>query len=134
MEEGERERGRKGKRGEGERWREREERERAHHPNLDDLPEQSKDKVRPSLHDVLGSDVDDIASDGAGRVEGQCLVLLHCEHIQLALVDGSLVNSVGDRGVDQLAVSEREKQRDKERQRETKRESKQFLNYHVWIF
>ena len=68
------------------------------------MPEQSKDEVRPSLHDVLGSNIDDVTSDGASRVEGQCLVLLHCEHIQLALVDGSLINSVGDRGVDQLAV------------------------------
>ena len=60
--------------------------------------------MRPSLHDVLGSDIDDVTSNGASRVEGQCLVLLHCEHIQLALVDGSLINGVGDRGVDQLAV------------------------------
>ena len=81
------------------------ERERLNHPNLDDLPEQTKDEVRPSLHDVLGSNVDDVASDGACRVEGQCLVLLHCEHVQLSLIDGSLVHSVGDRRVDQLAVS-----------------------------
>jgi hypothetical protein len=50
-------------------------------PHLDDLPEQSKDEVRPSLHDVLGSDVDDVAADGAGRVEGQSLVLLHREYV-----------------------------------------------------
>ena len=61
--------------------------------------------MRPSLHDVLGSDVDDVAPNGAGRVEGQCLVLLHREHVQFALVDGSLINSVRDGGVDQLTVS-----------------------------
>ena len=27
--------------------------------------------MRPSLHDVLGSDVDDVAPSGAGRVEGR---------------------------------------------------------------
>ena len=51
------------------------------HANLDDLPEQSQNKVRPSFHDVLGSDIDDVASDRAGGVEGQCLVLLHREYI-----------------------------------------------------
>lgn len=69
---------------------------------LDNLPEQPKDQVRASVHDVLGSDVDDVAADRAGRVEGQSLVLLDGEHIQLALVDGSLINSVGHRGVDKL--------------------------------
>ena len=75
MEEGEVEKGRKGGRKRRGRGGERV------HPNLDDLPEQSQNEVRPSLHDVLSSDVDDVTSDGAGRVEGQCLVLLHREYI-----------------------------------------------------
>ena len=62
----------------------------------------------PAVHDVLSSDVDDVATDGAGRVESQRLVLLDSEHVQLALVDGPLVNRVGHGGIDQLAANEGE--------------------------
>ena len=37
---------------------------------LDDLPEQAQDEVGSSLHDVLGPNVDDVAANRGGRVEG----------------------------------------------------------------
>ncbi len=35
-------------------------------PHLDDLPEQAEHEMGPPIHHVLGSDVDDVAADGAG--------------------------------------------------------------------
>ena len=58
----------------------------------------------PAVHDVLGSDVDDAATNSTARVEGQCLIFLDGEHIQLSLVDGSFIDGVGDRGIDQFAA------------------------------
>ena len=72
--------------------------------HLDDLPQETQDEVRPGIHDVLGANVDDVAADGGGRVEGQGLVLVDGEGVQLALVDGSLVNGARHRRVDQLAA------------------------------
>lgn len=62
--------------------------------------------MRPAIHDILSTNVDNVAANGASRVEGQCLVLLDGEHVQLALVDGSLIHSAGNGGVDQLAGEE----------------------------
>ncbi len=56
-----------------------------------------------ALHDIGGSNVDDVAANGAGGVEGQGLVLLDGEHVQLALVNGSLINRIGHRSVDEFA-------------------------------
>ena len=57
-----------------------------------------------SLHEVLGSDVDNVAANGRGGVYGQGLVLVDCESVQFPLVDGTLINSVGNRSVDQLTT------------------------------
>ena len=75
-------------------------------PYLNDLPEQTQDQVRATLHNVLRTNVDNVATNGGGRVEGKGLVLLYPEHIQFCLVDSSLIHSVGHGGVDQLAVCE----------------------------
>lgn len=45
-------------------------------PDLDDLPEQTQDQVLPALLQVLGPDVDHVAADGGGGVQGQVQVLL----------------------------------------------------------
>ncbi len=58
----------------------------------------------PAIHDVLSTNVDDVAADSTGRVQGQGLVLLNREDVELALVHGSLVDGVGHRGIDQFAV------------------------------
>ena len=59
----------------------------------------------PAVHDVLGTNVHYVASNSAGRVQGQGLVLVDGECVQLALVDGSLVHRTRHRGIDQLAVA-----------------------------
>ena len=48
-----------------------------------------------ALHQVFGPNVDDVASDGAGRVESEGLVLVDCVRVELA-IDGSLINGAGD--------------------------------------
>ena len=57
--------------------------------------------------EVLGSYVDDVASDRLGRVQGQREVLVNLEDAQLAedrgFVDGPFVYRVGLRLVDKLA-------------------------------
>ena len=61
----------------------------------DDLPEQTKHQVRLAGVEVVGADVDDVAADGARRVQGQCQVLVDLVDAQLAaLVDGALVDRV----------------------------------------
>ncbi len=60
-----------------------------------------------TVHHVLGANVDNVAANGAGGVEGQSLVLTDGEGVQLSFVDGSLVDGVGNRGVDQFAGGER---------------------------
>ena len=54
---------------------------------------------------VVRADVDDVAPDGLGRVEGEGEVLMHLVDAQAGrLVDGSLVDGARLRLVDQLAV------------------------------
>lgn len=91
------------------------------HTNLDNLPEQTQHKMRPTLHHVLGADVDDVTANGAGRVEGQGLVLINGEGVQLALVHGSLIDSVRDRSIDQLANGRRKDAGRHQRQNEDRR-------------
>ena len=45
--------------------------------------------MRPTLHDVLRSNVDDITANRGGRVESKGLVFVDSESVQFALVDGS---------------------------------------------
>ena len=61
--------------------------------HLDDLPQQAKNEMWFSIHDVLGPDVDNAAANGAGRVEGKSLVLVDSEGVQLSFVDSSFINS-----------------------------------------
>ena len=70
--------------------------DRFHCTHLDDLPQQAQDEVRTTIHDVLSTDVDDVAANGTGRIESQRLILMNRESVELALVHCSLVNSVGD--------------------------------------
>lgn len=45
-------------------------------PDLDDLPEEAEHQVRFPLHQVRGVDVDHVAADGGGGVQGQVQVFL----------------------------------------------------------
>ena len=71
--------------------------------NADNLPQETKDKMWLALHQVLCPDVDDVAADGTGRVEGQGLVLVDGIGVEFA-VDGTLVDGTGDGRVDEFAV------------------------------
>ena len=70
----------------------------------DDLPQQPKHEVRLSGVQILRSDVDDVAADGARRVERECEVLVHLVDAHLPLVDRALVDRVRACAVDQLAT------------------------------
>lgn len=45
-------------------------------PDLDDLPEEAEHQVRFPLHQVWGVDVDHVAADGGGGVQGQVQIFL----------------------------------------------------------
>ena len=60
--------------------------------------------MRFSVHDILWSNVNDVAANGGGRIEGEGLVLVNGEGIELSLVDCPLVHCVLNRGVNQLAT------------------------------
>lgn len=70
---------------------------------LDDLPDQSEDQVGSSSHDILSINVDDIAPNGAGRVEHEGVVFRDLHGVISLLVDGALINGVWDSVVDQFA-------------------------------
>ena len=56
-----------------------------------------------SGNDVLGVNVDDVAADSTGRVEHEGVVLRDLDGVGGLLVDGALVNGLGDGVVDELA-------------------------------
>ena len=45
--------------------------------HLDDLPEKVQDEIGTTHHDVLWPNVGDVATNGSGRVQSECLILLH---------------------------------------------------------
>lgn len=74
---------------------------------LDDLPDEAQNQVLASIHDILGSNVDDTASDSLGRVDGDVVVLDDLEVGELVLdVQDTLIDGVGHRVVDEFAQKE----------------------------
>jgi len=71
--------------------------------DLDNLPNETEDQMGSSGNDVLGVNVDDVAADGTGRVEHEGVVLRDLDRVGGLLVDGALVNGLGDGVVDELA-------------------------------
>lgn len=72
--------------------------------SLDDLPDETQNQMLASIHDILGSNVDDAASDSLGRVNGDVVVLNDLEVGQLVLdVQDTLIDSIWHRVVDELA-------------------------------
>lgn len=71
---------------------------------LDDLPNETQNQMLASIHDILGSNVDDTASDSLGRVNGDVVVLNNLEVGELVLdVQDTLIDGVWHRVVDELA-------------------------------
>lgn len=67
--------------------------------------------MRTSLDDILGTDVDDGATDGLCRVDHEVVVLSDLEDAELGLlVDDTLINGISDSIVDQLAVKQKQQQ------------------------
>ena len=60
--------------------------------------------MRFGVHDILWSNVNDVAANGGGGIEGKGLVLVNGEGVELSLVDCPLIHCVLYRGVDQLAT------------------------------
>ena len=67
---------------------------RAPHTHLDDLPQQAQDEVRFGVHDILWSNVDDVAANRGSGIEGKGLVLVNGEGVELSLVDCPLIHCV----------------------------------------
>ena len=60
-----------------------------------------------AVHEILRADVDDVAADGLGRVDGDGLVLVDLEVVEVgALVEHTLVDGLRDGIVDELADEE----------------------------
>lgn len=75
--------------------------------SLDDLPDETQNQVLASIHDILGSNVDDTASDSLGRIDGNVVVLDDLEVGELVLdVQDTLIDGVWHRVVDELAQKE----------------------------
>ena len=59
-----------------------------------------------SLDQIIRPDVDNVAADGTGRVESKRLVLVSLVNVEfLRFVDGSLVHSVGNGGINEFTAS-----------------------------
>lgn len=70
---------------------------------LDNLPNQTQEQVGSSSHNVLSVNVNDVASNGTGRVEHEGVVLRDLDGVGSLLVQGTLVDGLGDGVVDELA-------------------------------
>jgi len=76
----------------------------AEETDLDDLPDQTQHQVRGTINKILATNVDDVAANSFGRVDGDLLVLSHFVHVEvIALVEHTLINSVRNGVVDQFA-------------------------------
>jgi hypothetical protein len=79
------------------------EKKRIRKTDLDDLPNESQNQVGSSGNNVLGVNVDDIATNSASGVQHEGVVLRDLNWVRGLLVDGALVNGLGDGVVDELA-------------------------------
>jgi len=71
--------------------------------NLDNLPDETKNEMGFSFHEILRTDVDDIAPDGFGRHDAKVLVLNNSEVVQVLLVEHTFVDGLRDSIIDQFA-------------------------------
>src|SRR5690348_11417576 len=73
-------------------------------PNLDDLPDETENKMFTPFDQILRTDIDDTAANGFGRIDDHIVVFRHLERVDLGtLVEHTLVNSLGNRVIDQFA-------------------------------
>ena len=80
--------------------------------NLDDLPQETGEKMWLAGVKILGTDINDIASNSLSRVQRQREVLVNLIDAQLgSAVDCSFVDSVRLRQVDQHAETENNRRR-----------------------
>lgn len=67
------------------------------------MPDQTQHQVFSSVDQILTTNVDDVATNGFSRVQNKGLVLTNFVNVKLALVDDTLVDSIGDGVIDQFA-------------------------------
>jgi hypothetical protein len=67
------------------------------------LPNQTQNQVLSTVDQILTTNVDDVATNGFSRVQNKGLVLTNFVNVKLALVDDTLVDSIGDGVIDQFA-------------------------------
>ena len=72
--------------------------------HADDLPEEAEDEMGFAFGEVVGVDVDDVAADRLGRIEGQRQVLVLRVQRQVLRVDRPLVDRVRAREVHHFAA------------------------------
>lgn len=76
----------------------------------DDLPQETEDEVRLALGQVVSVDVDDVAADRLRRVQGKRQVLVFRVQRQVSFVDGTLVDRIRARVIDDFAAKNKTKQ------------------------
>jgi hypothetical protein len=74
--------------------------------NLHNLPDKTQDEMGFSFHQILGTNVDDVATNGLGGLNAKGLILSNTESVEILLVEDSLVDRFGDGIVDEFAKDE----------------------------
>jgi hypothetical protein len=74
---------------------------------LDNLPDKSKNQVLTTFHKILGTNVNNRASDSLGRVDHDIVVLGHLEAVDLlASIKNTLINGVRNGVVDEFTQNQ----------------------------
>lgn len=70
---------------------------------LDDLPNESKNQVLTTFNKILGTNVNNRASDSLGRVDNDIVVFSHLEAVDLlSSIEDTLIDGVRDGVVDEF--------------------------------
>lgn len=68
------------------------------------MPDETHNKVRASLNEILRSNIHDVTTNGLCGVNAEDLVLGDAERVELGLVDHTLVNGFGHGIIDQFTA------------------------------
>ena len=70
--------------------------------DADNLPDNAKDQCGRSLDEIIGANVDNVAANGLGRVDGERVILVDLVDVEALEVESAVVHSVRHGAVDEF--------------------------------
>jgi len=75
--------------------------------HLHNLPDETENQVGLSFNEISGSNVDNVATNRLGGVDGEGLVFGDSEGVEVLLVNDAFINGFGNSIVDEFAEGEK---------------------------